>query len=55
MDGAEGDAELVEKAESSGEDSAVIVEKPQNEAEAGKTADDTASGSDGWADAFEEV
>jgi len=46
--GGEGDGVLVEKAGSSGEDSAVFVDAPQAEPEVEKAADATASGSDEW-------
>lgn len=46
--GGEGDGVLVEKADSSGEDSAVFVDAPQTESEVEKAADATASGSDEW-------
>jgi hypothetical protein len=44
----EGDGVLVEKADSSGEDSAVFVDAPQAESEVEKAADATTSGSDEW-------
>ena len=52
--GGEGDGVLVDKADSSGEDSAVFVDAPQDapqaETEVEKAADATASGSDEWND-----
>jgi hypothetical protein len=52
--GGEGDGVLIDKADSSGEDSAVFVDAPQDapQAETGveKAADATASGSDEWND-----
>ena len=46
--GGEGNGVLVEKADSSGDDSAVFVDAPQAVTEVGKAADATASVSDEW-------
>ena len=48
--GGEGDGVLVDKADSSGEDSAVFVDASQAETEIEKAADATTSGSDEWND-----
>jgi len=48
--GGEGDGILVDKADSSGEDSAVFVDAPLAEAEVEKVADANTSGSDEWND-----
>lgn len=48
--GGEGDGVLVEKADSSGEDSAVFVDARQADSEVEKAANATASGSDEWGD-----
>ena len=48
--GGEGDGVLVDKADSSGEDSAVFVDAPLAETEVEKVADATTSGSDEWGD-----
>jgi hypothetical protein len=46
--GGEGDGILVEKVDSSGEDSAVFADAPRAETEIEKVANATASGSDEW-------
>ena len=46
--GGEGEGVLVEKADSSGDDSAVFVDAPQGETEVEKAGDTTNSGSDEW-------
>ena len=48
--GGEGDGVLVDKADSSGDDSAVFVDAPQAAAEVEKAGDATTSGSDEWND-----
>ena len=48
--GGEGDGVLVDKADSSGEDSAVFVDAPLAETEVEKAADASTSGSDEWND-----
>ena len=46
--GGEGDGILVEKVDSRGENSAVVVDAPRAETEVEKAANATASGSDEW-------